>query len=748
MKTHTQGFKEQIKEMGRELDSIITYTIDNEEIELGSEELNSITPHYEGNILKSVMKQLDIDSNVDIPLGTEINYQFGLKIGDEYEYLNYGNYIVYSSEKQEDTNSYKIVAYDKMLFSMVDYEALNITYPITIRNYINAICNHLGLTFKNASDTFVNYDKEISNELYLDSDGNSLGYTFRDVLDELSQVTASTICLDENDELEIRYITLTGDTTQVEGTSIYIDDAVKQGILYEGINNITQTNNDLPFELELEYISFDDAEVIDEEYLKDINVNFGEKYGPINTISFKRSADSDVISKSIPEDLPDDEKIEIAISDNQILNGNNRDEFIDGILNKLYGLEYYTNDFSSTGICYLDLCDRYFVKVNDKYYSCIMFNDEINITQGLEENIHTDLPSESETDYTKADKTDRRINNVSLIVDKQEQEIRSLAEKVVDISKTTSGTGSITLENAYAGILHRLEITGNLTLLYPRNTLYPSNTLYPLDTYLLVDNDRYKLDIDYLIYTDSEHYDKYVYEDGKQWIERINGTIEEKEDIEINVDANSYIRLESYGNANLKAIYLLENDYTDTFATQVEVNSQIRQTADEINLEVSKKVDGNEVISVINQSPEQITLSANRLVINSTGFQLNGEGNMVANGGTVGGWSLGDTDFYNIIRPPYDYTQADYERIRNITLGTITPTQEDYQKYDFDKNNEINTRDLLFCKKLIAYNIGYSNPAKLLFDVTDWFYPIKIVNNSNEVIMSVGINGIYQKEVQ
>ena len=306
MKAHTNGYKENIKMFGRELDSKISYTINGTDYELGSEQLNSVSVYYEGAILKSVMKCLEIDSNVEIPLETVLTYDFGVKVGYEYEYINYGNFVVYNVEKQEDTSSYKITCYDKMLYSNKDYENLSITYPITIREYIDTICTHLGLTFANSSDSFVNYDKLINNELYLDSEGNSLNYTFRDVLDELAQVTASTICINDDDELEIRYINDTEDT-------------------------------------------------IDEEYLKDINVNFGEKYGPINTVSFKRSSDSDVISDSIPTDLDVNLKNEISISDNQILNGNNRNEFLSGILNQLYGLEYYINDFSSTGITYYDL---------------------------------------------------------------------------------------------------------------------------------------------------------------------------------------------------------------------------------------------------------------------------------------------------------------------------------------------------------------------------------------------------------
>ena len=385
MKTITNDYKTQIKEMGREITAKITYTISGTSYTLGEEEINSLSLHYESDLLKSVMKQLDLDSNTNIPLETEITAQFGLKVNGSYEYINLGNFIVYSSEKQEDLNSYKIVCYDKLLFAKIDYVNLNVVYPITIRDYLSAICTKLGLTFANANDTFPNYNQTINRELYLDENGNSLNYTFRDVLDELSQVTASNICINNNDELELRYITNTNDT-------------------------------------------------IDEEYLKDINVDFGELYGPINTITFKRSADSDIISKSNPTNLPDADKIEIVISDNQILNENNRGDFIDDILTQLYGTQYYLNDFSSTGITYYELCDKYNISIGANTYTCIMFNDEINITQGLTENIHTDLPNEAKTPYNTTSNDDRTQLRTELIVNKQEGKITGIVSSQNDLA--------------------------------------------------------------------------------------------------------------------------------------------------------------------------------------------------------------------------------------------------------------------------------------------------------------------------
>ena len=440
MKAVSVNFKNKILEMGREIDSKITYTINNVQTELGVNDLNSVTPHYEGNILKSVMKQLDIDSNVNIPIGTVVNYRFGLKVGNAYEYVNLGNYVVYSSEKQEDLNSYKIICYDKMLYSMIDYETPKvngtaITYPITIRDYITAICSHLGLTFLQENFSFVNYNKEIQSELYLDANGNSLNYTFRDVLDELAQVTASIICIDEDDNLEVRYIT-------------------------------------------------DPQETIDEESLKDINVNFGEVYGPVNTVSLKRSADSDVISQSIPSDLADDLKNEISISDNQILSGDDRGDYLENILYSLYGLTYSINDFSSVGITYLELGDIYSVSIDNTTYNCVMLNDEILVTQGLQENIHTDMPDESVTDYNKTTKDDRMMNRTNLMVDKVNQRITSEISQVDDIRGIVLGNYTITSDATFQAnkTYYSLTNDGNYEIYtnYNVGDTIPADTIYEL----------------------------------------------------------------------------------------------------------------------------------------------------------------------------------------------------------------------------------------------------------------------------
>lgn len=487
MKPHSADFKNAIKEMGRELRGVITYG--NTTLE---DEIMSITPHYEANLLKSVMKQLDLELSVDIPLETVINCQIGILVDEEYEMLNFGNYVVYSSEKQEDTNTYKIVCYDKLLYSMKQNEDLGVTYPISIKNYLIALANKIGLNV--ASGTFYNQDLQIPDELYKD-----LEYTYRDILDEIAQATGSIIALNVNDEIEVRYPTTTGDT-------------------------------------------------IDEEYLKDVNVDFGQMYGKINSIVLSRAGESDNVYIRDEESVQEDGLCEVKIVDNQIMNFNNRSDYLQGLLAALDGLYYYINDFNSTGIFYYDVGDLYNVQIGENTYQCLMLNDEITVTTGIEERIYTDMPEQSQTDYSKADKTDRRINQTYIIVDKQNQTISSvvsnvegqnskisqinqrldgLESSVQDIADiTTYGESQIAVVNlsdineSEPIMLKVRPITKNISRLYPKGNLYPSSTQY-LNTRIVnfkrtytEEGQTYTEDIPYelpddLLYYDSNYYDEF-----------------------------------------------------------------------------------------------------------------------------------------------------------------------------------------------------------------------------------------------
>ena len=716
MKNVSEKFIKEITSYGRMLDTIITYTINGKEYFLDSDTLFSVTPHFEGNILKSVMKQLDIESSVAIPKDTVINVKFGVQVDlsltvaevhamkvnrlneipvnllssglKGFEYIDLGNYIVSKdAEYNADTMSYSHTCYDKMLSSMKDYEDMKITFPIKVKDYIKKLCDYIGLTFASYNDNFANCDKELTADYY-----TGYYYTFRDVLDELAQVTASTICINSNDELEIRYI---------------------------------------PKKSAIE---------LNEDYFKDTNVTFDNLYGPINSIVLSRSGESDNIYLQDEESIENNGLCELKIIDNQIMNYNDRSDYLPAILEKLNGLTYCTNNFDSRGICFLDLCDRYTANVHGKLYDCVLFNDEIKITQGLEETIYTEMPTETKTDYTKADKTDQKINKAYIIMDKVnkklesvisevdetskkvtkiEQTVDSISQKVSDIedlTRTAEEIKTVTLENCIEANLLELHIYGNNTvfnylLLDDKLTLDDDLHLEGDDLISVTDKDNniktYSLGITEALRQNSEVCDEFVLESGQaKVIRRVNksGSTKAKESVEnlgkleISLkEGTNTITINNY-TAKIKAKYVIKSAYSDTFATKVEMNSEIKQTKESINLSVNKKLEdystttemnsaislkageitssvsktyetkesatkqysnikqttdnitsvvgkkvGNdEIISKINQSAESVSIDAKKININGTvsangNFLVDTDGNMKAKNGTFSG---------------------------------------------------------------------------------------------------------------
>jgi len=393
MKANYANIKSKIYKMGRAIEvQLVNSKTDGTFIKnITSDDINYLSLHYEGGLLTSVMKQLDIQSNDAIDIGTVLQASFSVSG----ESTGLGTYFVYSCEKQEDSNDYKIIAYDGLFYSMQDYEDLGLTYPITIRTFLKAICTKIGLSFDDTA-TFPNYDKQITKELYLDTDGNSMGYTYRNVLTEIAQATGGTICINDTvsggKTLVIRYINNTGDT-------------------------------------------------IDEKYFKDTNVSFGKKFGPINSLVLSRGADGDITDPvEDAQSISDNGICQIKIKDNQIMNWDDRETYMQPIFNVLDGVEYYINDCASTGIVYYDLLDKYNVSIGNNTYTCIMFNDEIIIEQGLEENIHADEMEEYVTEIKKTSVEKQRNARASIIADQANAKIEQVVSAVGDNGEVTAGS--------------------------------------------------------------------------------------------------------------------------------------------------------------------------------------------------------------------------------------------------------------------------------------------------------------------
>ena len=225
----------------------------------------------------------------------------------------------------------------------------------------------------------------------------------------------------------------------------------------------------------------------------------------------------------------------------------------------------------------------------------------------------------------------------------QNDRIEERIDAIEDLTNEATGIKSVTLQNCVVGSLLEMHIFGNNSVfdaLYPLNNLYQADNLYPYgDSRIVVTDENnnsktYELGITDVLRQNGDVQDEYVLEYGQaKVIRRINsdGTIKQTETIEelgefaIDIaNGTNTITIKNYS-ASLNVKYAIKSDFTEVFATKVEMNSSITQTAEEINLEVRKKVDENEVISKINQSAEAVQIEANKISLNGKNVNLTGD---------------------------------------------------------------------------------------------------------------------------
>ena len=396
------GFKEAINTYGKE----ITASFVCGGVRYKDEQIVGMNPHYEGSLLSTVMKCLDIELDTElldnpsaiagIAIAGEavagvvaVTYQntitstkFGVKApGDaDYSYVEYGTYIIKATTKDEEQQTISLECYDLMLLSMIPYDlALDYSAGVTVKDFLDAICDRLG--WAKGYTTFHNSDVLIDGEKYDASD------TFRDVLDEIAEVAGGMIGF-VGSELRVIYPTDTG-------------------------------------------------EIIDEENLKSLKI--GKKYGPVNSVVLSRTPQEDNIFNKDADSIAEHGLTEIRIENNQIIDSH-REDFMDGICEALFGLSFELYEFESFGIGYLSFGDIFALKTADGVeHRVLMLCDDLKITQGVSETSKLEEPEATNTDYTAASKTDKTLKRTILRVDKQQNQITALASKTETLANDITG---------------------------------------------------------------------------------------------------------------------------------------------------------------------------------------------------------------------------------------------------------------------------------------------------------------------
>lgn len=614
----------------------------------------------------------------------EVEYYVGALVGNEYKYINFGNFIVQKPENQEVNEETTFTALDYMSkFDGDDEYVPEITFPTTLLGLTQDICRQAGVELGNTD--FRNANMQILANPFVNGENR------RTVLKSIAKLAFSPAYIGQDNKLYIKFDVTDGITEEIT-----IDDFFenKPNDEVKPITALTLRSSEVKASGQTHYASQD---MIDE-------------YG-INELI-------------IEEDY-------LAYTDTL------RNAYLTGAT-ALFGLTYKPLTIDLLGSIYLSFNDVISVtNLQENTYITYALNNSHEYNGTLYNTISVPSLSETEEKYKYEKEDDTYKRKTAIEIDKANQQITAVVgqigeqnTKILQITATVdelnskistiadittsqeTQTAHLSFEdiNASEPITVKIHpIIQNISYLYPSVSLFPSSTTYLKRRTLRFYNTEtdeifdYELPCD-LYYYDADHYDDFLldYGDGE------TGTCIVNKKVGINADGTTYLLNEQrtieyeYPSINLtngdyqvslvdyEAGYLfvrlmVQNIYTTQFATRVEMNSAITQKAEEINLGVDYKltayatttemnsainlsansitnsvratyatkettntieaklelkVNTDDLISEINASADKITLTSGRLIITSGNFQLDDSGNITCNGGKIAGWTI------------------------------------------------------------------------------------------------------------
>ena len=441
-------YNEIIQKVGRKIAKRVYYYEDNVITYIDINDIVSVKPSFATKLIGTVMLGIELELKTYLP-DEEIYVEIEASYNGNKAIKKYGPYYLkeiplYSA----DTKTYTHQLYDGILKSMIDYVPLAILYPCTIYEYFCKLVEDIG--YANGVENLPNGHLLMDSDMYLDNN-----FTKRDVLEDIAEANGVLFYIDEN--------------------------TIKNVSLGE------------------------EPAVINDDILKNTNIEFGEHFGPINSIVLTRSADSDSIYILDEESVDRNGLCEYKISDNQLMNNNNRSDFLPALLNQLKGIEYDIFDTELTGYGGFAPLQKVEFQTGGNIYKSYVFNNEIEISQGYSEAIYTDMPEETTTDYKAsgttdkletmvyriADKQNKKIEDVIQEVDKNSEKITSVKQTLDNIEQTVSsfydftkivkGKNEIKLIDALDTNIIKLNLDAENTRsgLFPSLKLFPSPKLFP-----------------------------------------------------------------------------------------------------------------------------------------------------------------------------------------------------------------------------------------------------------------------------
>lgn len=552
-----------------------------------------------------------------------------------------GSFYIYNVEPVQERINIKLECYDIKYKLDTLYDSSKHIFPCTLKEWRNSIFNECGVTYDDSD--FPNSNLILEKEPPLDN-----GISNRNVIALVAQAGASFVVTDSNDKFYFKWFDNTiyeaNDwielTTEKEATKPINYIVLGRGDVEDNYYYpLVKPTNSIEFRIDNNYI-LDPQDTTSNIDLRESTII--PLYGQINGLSF------------IPYTMRTQ-----FISNKLSINLGNKIKYKD-----IWGNEL-TSYVMTKKIKWLsgDL------KKSDNYEITLSASEIKESSTKISYN--KDLKQEIIEISRKTDKNAGKIEDMISVVDGQNEKISKITQttdeinsKISDIADiTTSGESqqaSVSLEkvNESEPIAIKIHpISEDISYLYPSDYLYPADDLYLMNRIIRFTNTDTNEVVDYelpddLLYYDANNYDEFILNYDSQTcsiIKRVeydkttNKNVLKTSEETINYDfptialtaGNYTISLPGYSSAYLYVQLMASNIYTTQFATKVEVKSSIKQTADAINLEVSKKVGKNEVISSINLTSEAATIQASKINISGVISAINNNTSTTINGNKI-----------------------------------------------------------------------------------------------------------------
>lgn len=704
--------------------------------------------YVDGNIIGSVYskclkaKFVAIQSNLN---DKSIYAKIGVKYADlSNEYINTGKYRVERPNNEITANMSQITAYSDLYTNLDSKYVCNINYSTgdkTLSDLYADVCTNLGLTPKSLE--FINSTIPIVANPFTNGEKN------RTVLQTIAKISCSFVDID-NDTNEIDLCWL----SQNEEPDY---------IFYKS-----------------DYSSVEGGEVI---------------CGPINCLIIKNSQiDDENVTIKDEESIKLNGEHSITISDDYILhNAELRQQAIDSIWNRVKGMKYVDCKLTTYyGKPFLKLGNKIRIYISDtEYFDTYVLKHNFTYDGTFSSVIQSPALTEQEIKNKQDISLAEALANVQIDVNKQEKQITALIE-TNSLTQTKTGVNYVETENSYENGLTKLKFYGDIHYLFPseeqlgqqsskcgisksgvskaqsfiENTegLYPSEDLYLVDSYLIIEGEgeTKKIQLPYfeLNYTENI-YDEFILEKDHAYIIRrldenkhplANESIEEIEKFNIQLyKGYNKIYMESF-NLNYEVTYNIQNAYTDAFATKTE----LKLAEEEINMEVSKKTNSDEIISSINLSPEKVKIQSGKLDVDAiaefTNSKLKDKGSTIINGSNI---TTGDIDAtkVNVVNLNADNIKSGNIQSKNYvsnTSGTKINLENgtiDTKNFKVDDSGNVNVKGAIEGSTIKgSYFTGTTENIKLQIGTDSNGYMSN--NNSLELVYSsdnTRILGIYGK---